>query len=136
MKNTLIFILSFLSSSVFSQHVYPPSVSLPYKVYTALMTQTGTSAPTAKVLQNTLGGTVVWTRNSTGRYTGTLTGAFTADKTAFFTAPMGTNSQYFPFTCSFERVSANAIEMFANDLMVGKNDGILLDVSIEIRVYN
>lgn len=52
-----------------------------YLVYSALLTQSGTDAPVATVLQNTLGGTVVWTRNSTGQYLGTLAGAFTLNKT-------------------------------------------------------
>jgi hypothetical protein len=52
-----------------------------YKVYTALLTQSGASAPTATVLENTLGGTVVWARSNTGLYTATLAGAFTASKT-------------------------------------------------------
>jgi len=52
------------------------------KVYRALLTQTGTDDPTATVLENTLGGTVVWTRNNPGRYDATLAGAFTEDKTA------------------------------------------------------
>lgn len=56
------------------------------KVYRALLSQSSTSAPTATVLENTLGGTVVWTRNDAGDYSGTLTGAFTADKT-FLTPP-------------------------------------------------
>jgi hypothetical protein len=54
-----------------------------YLSYVALLTQTGTSAPVATVLANTLGGTVVWTRDSAGNYTGTLAGAFTEDKTYF-----------------------------------------------------
>lgn len=51
------------------------------KVYRALLTQTGTDAPTATVLENTLGGTVVWTYNSPGNYTATLAGAFPFTKT-------------------------------------------------------
>ena len=47
-----------------------------YKVYRALLTQTGTSAPTAIVLENTLGGTPVWSRGTAGVYELTLTGAF------------------------------------------------------------
>ena len=43
-----------------------------YKVYTALLSQSGTNAPTAVVLENTLGGTVVWTRFDVGNYIGTL----------------------------------------------------------------
>ncbi len=59
-----------------------------YLVYTALLTQTGTDAPVATVLQNTLGGTVVWTYEDFATYQGTLTGAFTDGKTfvSFYTA--------------------------------------------------
>jgi len=52
-----------------------------YLVYAAYLSQSGTDAPVAAVLENTLGGTVVWTRNGAGQYTGTLEGAFTLDKT-------------------------------------------------------
>ena len=52
-----------------------------YLVYTALLTQSGTDAPVATVLENTLGGTVVWTRDGEGLYTATLSDAFTANKT-------------------------------------------------------
>ena len=55
--------------------------SRPYKVYTALISQSGTNAPVATVLENTLGGTVVWTRIGTGQYEATLSSAFTVDKT-------------------------------------------------------
>ena len=51
------------------------------KVYKALLTQSGTSAPVATVLENTLGGTVVWSYSGPGQYTGTLAGAFTENKT-------------------------------------------------------
>lgn len=55
-----------------------------YLVYTALLTQTGTSAPVATVLENTLGGTVVWTRESAANYIGTLAGAFPNNKVIAF----------------------------------------------------
>ena len=51
------------------------------KVYRALLTQTGTDAPVATVIENTLGGDVVWTRGLTGIYFGTLAGAFPSGKT-------------------------------------------------------
>jgi hypothetical protein len=58
------------------------------KVYRALLTQTGTDAPVATVLENTLGGDVVWTRADIGVYVGTLAGAFpSASKTAL--PPLG-----------------------------------------------
>jgi hypothetical protein len=53
-----------------------------YKVYSALLTQSGTSAPTAIVLENTFEGEIVWTRGFiSGIYTATLVGAFTLGKT-------------------------------------------------------
>lgn len=51
------------------------------KVYAALLTQSGTDAPVATVLENTLGGTVVWTRHGAGAYDGTLAGAFATGTT-------------------------------------------------------
>lgn len=56
------------------------------KVYRALLTQSGTAAPVATVLENSLGGTVVWTRDSAGIYLGTLSGAFNSAKT-FLSSP-------------------------------------------------
>lgn len=43
---------------------------LGYKVYTALLTQSGTDAPVATVLQNTIGDTIIWSRSDVGFYTG------------------------------------------------------------------
>lgn len=57
------------------------------KLYRALLTQGGTAAPVATVLENTLGGTVVWTRASLGTYTATLAGAFLANKVLFSPCP-------------------------------------------------
>lgn len=49
-----------------------PDVALPKKqrirVYTAILNQTGTNAPTAIVYQNTLGYEVIWTRIDVGHY--------------------------------------------------------------------
>jgi hypothetical protein len=39
-----------------------------YKVYTAILTQTGTAAPVATVLENTLGGAVTFSRTQAGQY--------------------------------------------------------------------
>ena len=46
------------------------------KVYRATLTQTGTDAPVATVLENTFGGELVWTRTAVGSYAATLTDAF------------------------------------------------------------
>jgi len=57
-----------------------PSGGSSYLVYSAYLSQSGTDAPVAAVLENTIGA-IVWTRVSVGRYAGTLAGAFTLDKT-------------------------------------------------------
>lgn len=51
-----------------------------YKVYKAFLTQTGTNAPVATVVENTLGGTPVWSYFGVGTYELTLAGAFTLNK--------------------------------------------------------
>jgi len=99
-----------------------------YDVYTAILTQTGTSAPTATVLENTLGGTVVWTYDAEGSYIGTLTGAFTADKTAIFTG--GFDGFYFSY-----RGSANTVTILTYDETLTLANDYLNKNPIEIRVY-
>lgn len=54
------------------------------KVYVALLTQTGTSAPVATVLKNTLGGVPVWSYEGIGIFQITLADTFTLNKTTVF----------------------------------------------------
>jgi len=104
------------------------SLTVGYKVYTALLTQTGTSAPTAIVLENTLGGTVVWGRNVTGVYYATLIGAFTINKTALFV----TNRLFNDILRAYsDPEDSNTIYLESSN-----GDGNLLNNTIEIRVYN
>lgn len=70
-------ILVYNSTSTF-QFIPEPQAGV--KQYTAIMSQTGTDAPIANVLQNTVGN-IVWTRQALGLYKGTLNGAFTVGKT-------------------------------------------------------
>lgn len=58
-----------------------------YLVYSAIISQSGSDAPVATVLENTLGGTPVWTRWSAGEYYMTLTDGLTNDKTWVMLAP-------------------------------------------------
>jgi hypothetical protein len=65
------------------------SASSGYLSYVATITQTGTDAPVATVLENTLsGGAVVWTRQGEGVFEGTSIGSFTVGKTII---PYGSN---------------------------------------------
>ena len=108
------------------------------KVYRALLSQTGVSAPTATVLENSLGGTLVWTRVSAGSYTATLTGAFTANKT--FLQIAGRLSSNLDFgQADFYRAGSNSLTLLTRDVEVtggaSLSDDILLETSILILVY-
>ena len=102
-----------------------------YKVYTALLTQSGTSAPTVTVLENTVG-SIVWTRNSAGVYTGTLTGAFTVSKT-FITSGLGNAGMLNKFRAI--RLNASDLTLTTLDSANASSDTILNDSILEIRVY-
>jgi hypothetical protein len=111
---------------------YVDAAARPYKVYTALLSQTGTNAPVATVLENTLGGTVVWSRVDTGMYLATLTGAFTGNKTvAFFQS--GYSNPGAPTMYSSYKDSDNAVRLYS--LSTGFYADQILSGQIEIRVY-
>lgn len=99
-----------------------------YKVYTALLNQSGTDAPVATVLENTLGN-IVWSYDDIGSYIATSDSLFGNHKGGF---TQDTN------VC-FRRVT------FINDSILNLatlspstsfTDGLLTDALIEIRVYN
>jgi len=101
-----------------------------YLVYTALLTQTGTDAPVATVLENTLGGTVVWSYDSQGSYLATLAGAFPAGKVFIPTGITNTtNGEGF----AADRVDDNSVSVTTG--FSGLNNDVLNTTSFEIRVY-
>jgi len=105
--------------------------------YVALLNQSGTSAPTAAVVENTLGGTLVWTRNSTGNYYATLTGAFPdVNKVICFTG--GSISGVLPLEIvRTQHLNSNTVQIFTQQATDGAFvDGSLVQTTIEIRVYN
>lgn len=109
----------------------------PYTTYVANVTQSGTTAPVATVLENTLGGTPVWARSGVGEYTLTLTGAFPADKV--FTLP--NNITYYStglgklVNVQVIRTSNNVLTVFTTDTLGSALDEALLITPFEIRVY-
>jgi hypothetical protein len=114
------------------------SYSLGYTVYTALITQTGTDAPVATVLQNTTGGTIVWTRNSTGRYLATISGAtYTANKTAILLTSGSASATDGRFL-KVEDSGNTTVQAFYNfDTSANTaQDGIIAGSMIEIRIYS
>jgi hypothetical protein len=104
------------------------SYNLGYTVYTALLTQAGTAAPVATILQNTTGGTFTWTRQSAGNYTVTAsTALFTVNKTILF---LNNGSTANITQVPWDRTSDTTVT-----LSLGA-DGNLNNGSFEIRIYS
>ena len=108
-----------------------------YKVYTALLTQTGADAPIPTILQNTLGADITWSYAGQGTYNGTLSGVFIEDKTFLTINKTRQGGRQF----SLYRNDDNEIEV-VTEIFDGltpiftATDDILVKTSIEIRVYN
>jgi hypothetical protein len=120
--------------SVANVAAFANSYSLVYTVYTALITQAGTAAPVATVLQNTTGGTITWTRTSTGRYVATISGTtYTADKTTVLVTSGGNNDNILR-----PRITATtAIDWYNIDSSNNAvSDTIAETTTVEIRIYS
>ena len=108
------------------------------KVYVALLTQSGTNAPVATVLENTLGSDIVWTYQGIGQYYGTLANAFTLNKTTVIlgTAVRGGDPSDIRASIVATTLSVNQIQVSTGDAMTStREDDGLLNTAIEIRVY-
>lgn len=110
--------------------------ALPYKVYTALLTQSGTNAPVATVLQNTLGN-VTFEFVGDGQFNVTSTGLFTIGKTVIITTPIYNvdADKLVSFSGWLNTATDSAIQLFSRDPgdtpVIGLNKAFF-----EIRVYN
>jgi hypothetical protein len=110
-----------------------PAGNVAVKAYRALVTQSSGTAPTATVLENSLGGAVVWARSSTGTYTATLTGAFTSDKT-FIMQPGETGTIAAIKNVLAVRTSADVVTVTTGSGGT-LEDSVLSSFPIEILVY-
>lgn len=97
-----------------------------YSVYVARIFQTGTSAPVATVLKNTLSSTPVWSRSGPGDYYLTLASEFVEDKTWI----VGANENSSQTVVGYWN-DANSIGLFTD----AGTDGNV-QFNIEIRVYS
>jgi len=102
-----------------------------YLKYVALLSQSGTDAPVATVLENTLGGTVVWSYDTIGSYFATLSNAFTSNKTWANVATSAIGSDY---VVNIEINSVNDFVIKVNDDNAAQSDD-WGPIYIEIRVY-
>lgn len=110
------------------------SATRPYKVYTALITQTGTDAPTAIVLENTTGATVTFARTAIGTYNAQFSSAvLTVDKTVVPGSSTDTSDGIFNSGVA----STTQVNFFtAKTSPYALTDDYLTKNYFEIRVYN
>jgi len=113
--------------------------SRPYKVYTALLTQSGTDAPVAKVLENTLG-TVTFIYEGTGLYrvefaapSGILTTKLAIIPGKILEGALGKSLDYDNIGEGVGTISFNLITKSDSSTVA---DNVLLFSLLEIRVYN
>ncbi len=102
-----------------------------YKVYTAILNQTGTEAPVATVLENTLGGEVVWSYLAVGQYVGTLAGAFPSGKTW---CNVGSSPATPDIIYLGENIFPDSVYI-ESTVSFDDQDDTLYNTPIEIRVY-
>ena len=115
--------------------------SLPYKVYSALLTQPGAAAPTETILENTLG-SITYNYSSNGVYNILSSNLFTLNKTfilinlAKFDSP---TSQ--PTVCMASYFDLSTINLYSYyyDFSLTRffpGNDLIINGSLEIRVYN
>lgn len=118
-----------------STNTYVKIDARPYKVYTALLTQTGENAPVATVLENTIGD-IVWSRTDVGVYFATLSGAFPINKTFIIPTYIDgedNTTRYGIISVSLDYISISMFHLGSGDQV----DGLKYDnLFFEIRVYN
>jgi len=114
-----------------------PAGELPYKIYTALLTQVDDAAPTAIVLENTLGFTPIYSRDAAGEYFLTYAGGFIIDKTFCLINGVVTGSDGSSFsTLGHEDIPSNDRLIIESFIGTGNlNDNVMVNTPIEIRVY-
>jgi hypothetical protein len=107
-----------------------------YKKFTALLNQSGTSAPTANILENTLGEVPTYGRTSSGVYTiNTVSNMFYLNKT-FFIVHGVSNRQY---CILMYRLSDTQCVLYLQNISTGTGTDNVVSIdgaSIEIRIYN
>ena len=111
------------------QSLAPPAPEPAYKVYTALLTQTGTNAPVTTVLENTIGSITI-IRSGVGEYRVQSSGLFTLNKTTFDITPI------LGFIKQDQLSNINEITFITRGTSNITSDGLLASKKLEIRVYN
>ena len=107
---------------------------VPYKTYSALLTQSSTGVPTAYIPKNDANLTIVFTRISAGKYTGTLSGGFVPTKTTIIAGTIGGEEI---FTAIFLNTTNINLRTFSiSSGTPAYFDDLLTDTFFQIRIYN
>ncbi len=109
-------------------------IKLPYTAYSALISQTGTSAPTGTVLNNTVIGVLTWSRLSVGKYKLSIPGGFVTAKT-LISVPMGAALYLAPNYLTITFDIDNNLLFETKDAAVEYADGILSNFNFELKVF-
>lgn len=113
-----------------------------YKKYVCLLSQTGTDAPVATVLENDLGFTPVWTYSQAGEYHLTSSEGFTSNKTTcIYSQPTqipGEGTEVFMVTS--RQLSSSTIALYIWDPVPASIGNVPWDAGLllthfEVRVY-
>jgi hypothetical protein len=100
-----------------------------YTVYTALLTQTGTSDPVATILKNNTTATFTWARTSNGEYKVTASSnIFTVNKTIVFLNGGSAENNH---DIAWNRLSDTEITVLTHN-----SDNKLTNASFEVRIYS
>lgn len=116
-----------------------------YLKYVALLTQSGTDAPVAIVLENTIGN-VLLTYDDIGSYSAILPSSFDTNKIFLsFGAEVNKNNPFIERSIELDTpysITNNQINIFTSSLLVtdgyltdNAENNMLINVPIEIRVY-
>ena len=136
----------YIVNNVTGQTINGESILPTYKVYTAILSQNGTGAPSANILENTIGN-IVWSYSSAGNYLATLAGAFTSQKTFFYVssqASYNTGGQLYNqnirnltrITDGIVNLNQTNLNFTAGVFSSAGNVNDFTNLYLEIRVYN
>ena len=118
----------------------PPAIPVSgpgYLVYTALLTQTGTDAPVATVLQNTLTVATGWSYEEVGKYKFTSGDSlfYPGKVVIFLTADPAKVPHVLNVDANSDTTSISVLSFQEVAGILTATDGVMLQDSIEIRVY-
>lgn len=112
---------------------------IPYKSYQTILTQTGTSAPSASDKFNDLLATMTWARTSAGLYTVTAGSAvFTTNKTVIVLSnPITSLVSYIVVPTSTTVITFSSVlsSVVATVLTATLTDALITNLLVEVRVY-